>query len=324
MKINKNKFIQSARGVILSEIAALKKLSGSIDTSFAEAINLLYNVKGRVICCGVGKSAKILEKISSTLSSIGTSSFTLDPTDAGHGSLGAVKKNDILIIASFSGNSSELSSILKFAKKLSIKIIGISSNPNSNLIKSSKVKIIMPQVKEAGKNELDMIPTSSSINLLSLGDCIAIVLAERKKFNKKNFGSLHPSGSLGKNLSLIREIMVTGKNIPLVQENTPVKNVVLTIGSKRLGCAIVTSGKIIKGFISDGDMNRAIKKYPDFFEKKAKDIMSKKPLSVSQNCLIINGLKLMNQKKITVLLVVNKKKLVGITHLHDVLTFLNS
>ena len=182
----------------------------------------------------------------------------------------------------------------------------------------------MPQIKEAGKNELDMIPTSSSVNLLSLGDCIAISLAERKKFNKKNFGSLHPSGSLGKNLSLVKEIMVTGKNIPLVNENTPIKNVVLTIGSKRLGCAIVVKNKIIKGFISDGDMNRAIKKYPNFFEKKAKDIMSKKPLSVNQNCLIIDGLKMMNERKITVLLVLNKKKLIGIAHLHDLLTFLNS
>jgi arabinose-5-phosphate isomerase len=207
--MKKNKLITSARKVISAEIVALKKLSQSIDTSFIKTIDLLHKVKGRVICCGVGKSAKILEKISSTLSSIGISSFTLDPTDAGHGSLGAIKKNDILMIASFSGNSSELGNIIKYAKKLSVKIIGISSNQQSNLIQSSNIKIIMPKVKEAGNQELDMIPTSSSINLLSLGDCIAICLAERKKFNKRNFGAFHPSGSLGKNLSTVEEIMIT-------------------------------------------------------------------------------------------------------------------
>ena len=143
MKINK--LINLAKKVISAEITALKKLSQSIDESFIETIDTLHKVKGRVICCGVGKSAKILVKISSTLSSIGISSFILDPTDAGHGSLGAIKKNDVLIIASFSGNSSELGNIIKYAKKLSVKIIGISSNAKSNLIRSSNIKIIMPK-----------------------------------------------------------------------------------------------------------------------------------------------------------------------------------
>jgi len=322
--MKKNKLITSARKVISAEIVALKKLSQSIDASFVKTIDLLHKVKGRVICCGVGKSAKILEKISSTLSSIGISSFTLDPTDAGHGSLGAIKKNDILMIASFSGNSSELGNIIKYAKKLSVKIIGISSNQQSNLIQSSNIKIIMPKVKEAGNQELDMIPTSSSINLLSLGDCIAICLAERKKFNKKNFGAFHPSGSLGKNLSTVEAIMITGKNLPIVEETTPIKNTVLTISTKRLGCAIVVKNKKVTGFVSDGDMSRGIKKFSNIFQKTTKDIMSKKPLSISKDCLIIDALQLMNQRKITALIVVEKKKLKGVIHMHNILSFMNS
>ena len=322
--MKKNKLITSARKVISAEIVALKKLSQSIDSSFIKTIDLLHKVKGRVICCGVGKSAKILEKISSTLSSIGISSFTLDPTDAGHGSLGAIKKNDILMIASFSGNSSELANIIKYAKKLSVKIIGISSNKQSNLIQSSNIKIIMPKVKEAGNQELDMIPTSSSINLLSLGDCIAICLAERKKFNKRNFGAFHPSGSLGKNLSTVEEIMITGKNLPIVEEKTPIKNTVLTISSKRLGCAIVVNNKKVTGFVSDGDMSRGIKKFSNIFQKTTKDIMSKKPLSISKDCLIIDALRLMNERKITALIIVEKKKLKGVIHMHNILSFMNS
>jgi len=322
--MKKNKLITSARKVISAEIVALKKLSQSIDASFVKTIDLLHKVKGRVICCGVGKSAKILEKISSTLSSIGISSFTLDPTDAGHGSLGAIKKNDILMIASFSGNSSELGNIIKYAKKLSVKIIGISSNQQSNLIQSSNIKIIMPKVKEAGNQELDMIPTSSSINLLSLGDCIAICLAERKKFNKKNFGAFHPSGSLGKNLSTVEAIMITGKNLPIVEETTPIKNTVLTISTKRLGCAIVVKNKKVTGFVSDGDMSRGIKKFSNIFQKTTKDIMSKKPLSISKDCLIIDALRLMNERKITALIIVEKKKLKGVIHMHNILSFMNS
>jgi len=231
--------INIANKVIKTEIEGLKKLSKSINNSFAQAVNTINKTKGRVVCCGVGKSAKILEKISSTLSSIGIASFTLDPTDAGHGSLGAICKGDVLIIASFSGNSSELNSILDYSKRNKIKIIGISSNLKSNLIKLSDVKILIPKVTEAGNKQLNMIPTSSSINLLALGDCMAIALATKNKFDKKKFGKLHPSGSIGKNLSDISQIMITKKNIPLVSEDSSLQKTVMKISSGRLGCVIV-------------------------------------------------------------------------------------
>ena len=316
--------IKTAKEVINTEIFALKKLQKSLNLSFCKAIKLISGSKGRIICCGVGKSAKILEKISSTLSSIEISSFTLDPTDAGHGSLGAIKKEDVLMVASFSGNSTELTNILKYAKKNHIKIIGISSNPHSNLIKNSYIKIIMPSVTEAGNKNLDMIPTSSSTNLLALGDCFAITLATKKKFNKKKFGRIHPSGSIGKNLSDISEIMITGKKIPIVNKNSNIKKVVMKISSGKLGCAIVMDNKKICGFISDGDMNRAIKKYKNIFSQKAQDIMSKKPKTISSNFLIIDALKLMNKEKITALIIEKNKKALGLVHMHHILSYLSS
>ena len=325
INMNNKSIINIANKVIGTEIEGLKKLSKSINISFAQAVNTINNSKGRIVCCGVGKSAKILEKISSTLSSIGIASFTLDPTDAGHGSLGAICKGDVLIIASFSGNSSELNSILGYAKKNKIKIIGISSNLKSNLIKLSNVKILIPKVAEAGNENLNMIPTSSSINLLALGDCMAIALATKNKFNKKKFGKLHPSGSIGKNLSDISKIMIVRKNIPFISQDSSLQKTVMKISSGRLGCAIVTNKqKKVCGFISDGDINRGIRKYKNIFLKKSKDIMSKKPTYISNTCMVTEALEIMNRKKITVLLVAKNKKLHGLVHMHDVLSFLNS
>jgi arabinose-5-phosphate isomerase len=325
IKMNNKNIINTAKKVISTEIEGLKKLSNSINISFSQAVNAISNNRGRIVCCGVGKSAKILEKISSTLSSIGIASFTLDPTDAGHGSLGAIQKGDILIIASFSGNSSELHNILQYAKKIKSKVIGISSNSKSHLIKLSNIKIIMPKVAEAGNKNLDMIPTSSSTNLLALGDCIAISLATKKHFNKKKFGDLHPSGSLGKNLSEISKVMIVKRNIPFVYENSSIQETVIKITSGRLGCVIVVNKrKKICGFVSDGDISRSIKKFKNIFAQKAKDIMSGKPQKISSSYLITEALELMNKKKITALLVTKDKKLFGLVHMHDILSFLNS
>ena len=323
-KVNK-KIINTAKQVITTEILALKKLLISINLSFCQAVNLIANTKGRIVCCGVGKSAKILEKISSTFSSIGISSFTLDPTDAGHGSLGAIQKKDILLIASFSGNSSELNHILEYAEKNKVKIVGISSNNKSNLISASNIKIIMPNVTEAGNKNLNMIPTSSSLNLLAIGDCLAISVAYKKKFTKKDFGAIHPSGTLGKNLSQVSKIMLKGKNIPKVNENSSIQDVVLKISSGGLGCVVVLNkAKNVNGIITNGDTNRAIKKFKNIFLKKAKDIMSKRPKTISTKFLVVDALKIMNKKKITVLIVTKNKKPHGIIHMHNILSFLGS
>ena len=182
----------------------------------------------------------------------------------------------------------------------------------------------MPRVIEAGNKNLNMIPTSSSINLLALGDCMAISLALKKNFNKKKFGRFHPSGSIGRNLSEISEIMITGKKIPIVDKNSSLKNVVMKISQGKLGCAVVTNQKKVCGFISDGDMNRAIKKYNDFLNKKASDIMSSKPKTISSNYSITEALKLMNKSKITALIVSKKNKITGLVHMHNILSYLNS
>jgi len=325
INMSNKSIINIANKVINTEIAGLKKLSKSINISFAQAVNTINKSKGRVVCCGVGKSAKILEKISSTLSSIGVASFTLDPTDAGHGSLGAICKGDVLIIASFSGNSSELNSILNYAKKNKIKIIGISSNLESNLIKLSNIKIIIPRFDEAGNKNLNMIPTSSSIILLSFGDCIAIALATKNKFDKKRFSRLHPSGTIGKNLADISHVMIKKKDIPYVYKNASLQETVMKISSGRLGCAIVINKKKqVCGFISDGDINRAIRKFKNIFLQKAKDVMSKKPTFIFNTCMVTEALEIMNKKKITVLLVFKSKKLKGLVHMHNVLSFLKT
>ena len=180
-----NTIIKQAQSTINTEIVALKKLSSSLGNSYLKTVNAINNVKGRVICCGVGKSAKILDKISSTFSSVGISSFVLDVTDANHGSLGAIKKDDIFLIASFSGNSSELLNILKFAKKFKIKIIGISSNIKSKLISVADIKLVTPKIKEAGNKDLDFVPTASSTMLVALGDAIAMSIAKKRSFKRK-------------------------------------------------------------------------------------------------------------------------------------------
>ena len=318
-----NNIIKEAQKTIYTEIDALKKLSSSLGSSFLKTINTINNIKGRVVCCGVGKSAKILNKISSTFSSVGISSFVLDVTDANHGSLGSIKKDDILLIASFSGNSSELINILKFAKRFKIKTIGISSNSKSKLISSSDIKLITPKIKEAGNKHLNFVPTSSSTMLVALGDAIAMTIAYKRKFKKENFGHFHPSGSLGKNLSPVTDIMKKGNDIPMVKENYSISKVILEISSKRLGCALVINkNKKIVGFCSDGDLRRFMKKNKNFYHKCAKDMMSKQPTTINEKSFIVDALKIMNQKKITVLIVEKNKKIKGLIHMHDIISFL--
>jgi arabinose-5-phosphate isomerase len=218
-----------------------------------------------------------------------------------------------------------LNHILEYAEKNKVKIVGISSNNKSNLISASNIKIIMPNVTEAGNKNLNMIPTSSSLNLLAIGDCLAISVAYKKKFTKKDFGAIHPSGTLGKNLSQVSKIMLKGKNIPKVNENSSIQDVVLKISSGGLGCVVVLNkAKNVNGIITNGDTNRAIKKFKNIFLKKAKDIMSKRPKTISTKFLVVDALKIMNKKKITVLIVTKNKKPYGIIHMHNILSFLGS
>jgi len=306
-----------AKKVITQEINALKKLSNHLDTSFTKAVELIHECKGKVIATGVGKSGHIMRKISATLSSTGTSSVFLNPGDASHGDLGLVDtRQDIFLIMSYSGNTDELKNIINFAKNFKVPIIGVASKDNSALIKASTIKILIPKVQEAG---LGLVPTSSSTIQMVLGDCLAVCLMNKKKFNKENFALFHPSGTLGKQLLIVKNIMIKGAELPFVFENKKIKKAIIEITKKTLGCVLVrNSKKKITGILTDGDVRRQINK-KDFLEKTIKFFMTKKPLIIDENTLAIKALEIMNKKKITSLIVKSKNNQYGLIHIHHLL-----
>jgi arabinose-5-phosphate isomerase len=306
-----------AKKVITQEITALKKLSNHLDTSFIKAVDLIHGCKGKVIATGVGKSGHIMRKISATLSSTGTSSVFLNPGDASHGDLGLVDtRQDIFLIMSYSGNTDELKNIINFAKNFKVPIIGVASKDNSALIKASTIKILIPKVQEAG---LDIVPTSSSTIQMVLGDCLAVCLMNKKKFNKENFALFHPSGSLGKQLIIVKNLMIKGADLPFVFENEKIKKAIIEITKKTLGCVLVRNKKKkITGILTDGDVRRQINK-KDFLEKIIKNFMTKKPLIIEENTLAVKALEIMNKKKITSLIVKSKNNQYGLIHIHHLL-----
>ena len=217
----KNENILIGRSVIDLQIKALKKIKNYIDKSFDNAVNKIMRCKSKVIVCGVGKSGIIASKISATLSSVGTPSFTVSANDCSHGDLGRITKKDILILISNSGNTTELKNIIKFAKSFKIFLIGIMSNKNSTLYKNSDIKLILPEVEESGHG---IVPTSSTTAQLSIGDALAITLMKRKKFSKLDFKKFHPLGSLGNKLKTAGELMLTKNKIPFINEDQLMKN----------------------------------------------------------------------------------------------------
>lgn len=309
--------------LILEQIEAIKKIKNNLNINFSKAVNLINNTRGNIVFSGVGKSKLILDKTCGTFSSLGISSYLLDASQASHGSLGNIKKNDTLIIASNSGNTSELISILKFAKKYKIKIIGISSNSKSQLSKNSDINIIYPKVKEIGDNNFKLVPTSSATALSVIGDALAVSIAKKRNFKIREFGETHPSGSIGKSLTPIKELIITGSNIPFVNRNASFSKVLSTIASKRLGCTLVkdeSSKKI--SIITDGDVARSVKKNNNINNLKAKNIMTRNPKYINEMTLVPDALDIMNKKRITVLLIKSKKRFKGLVSLHSILDFL--
>ena len=318
--MKKNNYLKIAKEVIDLEISALKKLKIQINYSFNDAVNAIVNCKSKVILCGVGKSGLIASKISATLSSVGTPSFSVSANDCSHGDMGAITKNDILILISYSGNSIELKNIINYANRNKIKLIGIMSKKKSILYKAADIKILIPEVAEAG---LGIVPTSSTISQLSIGDAIAVATINKKKISKKDFKRYHPSGSLGLKLKTVEDLMLTGKKIPFIKETDTMRKAFNIITKKNLGTLIVINNKNqTTGIITDGQIRRKTQKIDNIFNKKVKDIMTKNPISVSKDTLILKALSIMNSKKITSLCVVNslnKNKTVGIIHIHNIL-----
>ena len=251
--MNRKKFISEANNVINLEIKALQKLKKSINTSFGEAVIKIAKCQSKVILCGVGKSGLIASKIAATLASVGTPSFSLAASEASHGDLGMISKNDILILISNSGQTSELKNIIQFANRNKILLIGIVSKKDSVLFKAADIKLLIPQVTEAE----GIIPTSSTTSQLALGDALAICSMKYKKFGKLDFKKLHPAGSLGAQLRTVEDIMITGNKIPFINENLNMKKGLQILSKKKLGFLVIQDKqKRTKGIITDGQIRR--------------------------------------------------------------------
>ena len=316
----KNQSIDVAKEVINYQIKALKNLRESINFSFTDAVNKIYRCKSKVIVCGVGKSGKIASKISATMSSVGTPSFSISASDCSHGDLGRISNSDILILISYSGNTEELKNIIRYAKTNRIVLIGIVSNKNSFLYKSSNIKLLIPKVIESG---LGIVPTSSTTAQLSLGDALAIALMKKKKINKLDFKKFHPSGNLANKLKTVGELMLTKNFIPFVNENTKIKDALKILNLKKLGFLVILnkSGNNV-GIFTDGDLKRLMQKKKRFLDLKIKEVMTRNPYAVEENTLATEVLKQMNKRKITNACIFknkNKKKIIGVIHIHNLI-----
>jgi arabinose-5-phosphate isomerase len=319
-----NKDLQIAKKTVQIEIQALKKLSSSFNRSshFSKAVNLLSKMKGKCLVVGVGKSYIVSLKVSATLSSLGTPSVAFSANDLQHGGLGAIQKNnDVLLIFSVSGESLELNSILRYANRYNISVIGVSCKATSMLLRYSTIRILLPRVVEAGHS---LAPTSSSLNFLSWGDSLAITCMKRRKWTNKKFVTTHPSGTLATSLIQVKEIMAKGKEIPLISANKTMRSAVKEMSKKKLGlvCCKEKNGKL--NILTDGDLRRHSN---NLYKKAILKVCSKDPTWISDSATALSAIEKMNYLKITSLLVarnqdINKKikNIIGILHLHHCLS----
>ena len=320
--MKKNKYINLAKTAADTQIRELKKIKKIFNLSFVKAVDLIMNCKGKVIFAGIGKSGLIARKISATFSSIGIPSFFCDPAQALHGDMGQIEKRDILIIFSYSGNTSELSNMLKYANRFNIKVIGVASKPESILLKASDIKLLLPKVKES--DTTGIVPTSSTTLTLLLGDCLATTVMHIKNFSKEKFKVFHPGGNIGNSLLLAKDIMISGKKMPILNYKKNFNEAIKVMNNKNLGIVVVVQNRYIKGLITDGDLRREFKQ--NKMNKNLTSLMTKNPLVVNENMTASKALSIMNERKITSLLVVSDKDfnqrnkvLKGIIHIHFLL-----
>ncbi len=317
-----NKDLQIAKKTVKTEIQALKKLSASFSNSsqFSKAVSLCSKTKNKIVVVGVGKSFIISLKVASTLSSLGSPAVGFSANDLQHGGLGFLSKDDTLLIFSVSGESSELNSILRYANRFNVKVIGVSCKFSSMLLKYSNIKILLPKVSEAG---FSLAPTASTTMFCCFGDALGIALMKRNKFTNKKFVNAHPSGTLATALVQVKEIMVKGKEIPLISSGKNMMSAVNEMNKKKLGlvCFKEKNGKI--NILTDGDIRRNAN---NLYKKKISKICTKNPSWISDSATALSAIEIMNSKKITSLLVAKKKdiskkvkKIVGIVHMHHCL-----
>ena len=316
--MKKNEIIKTGREVLEIESGAVAALVPRLDDNFVKAVELLAGIKARVIVIGMGKSGLIGRKITATLASCGTPAMFIHPAEAGHGDLGMILKDDVILAVSYSGETKEIVGLLDFIKRIGVKLITITGAKNSKIARYSDIVLDAGVEREAEPGGL--VPTASTTAALALGDALAIALMRKKGFGEKDYAFFHPKGQLGKKLLRVGTLMHTGAEIPRVLENTPMIEVVEEMTGKRLGMTCVVDGKRrLLGIITDGDLRRMMRKHRErIFQKTAGEIMTSTPITIDREGLAAEALNLMEKKKITSLVIRSADGQVeGIIHLHD-------
>lgn len=310
--------IERGKEVIRIETEALAALGSRINGSFADAVDLIYKCKGRAIITGLGKSGLVARKIVATMNSTGTAAVFLHPADAAHGDLGMVRKDDVAICISKSGDTEEIRQLVPMFRHIGMKIISIVGNTGSSLAKQSDIVLDVSVKEEACPH--DLAPTASTTATLALGDALAMALLDKRDFTKEDFAMFHPGGNLGKRLLLrVEEMMISGKDVPVVKHDVSVTDAIVEITSKRLGatCVVDDSGRLL-GIITDGDLRRLLQRTTDIRNHTALNVASKNPKTIRKDLLAANALEEMEDFKITQLIVVDgEHRPVGMLHLHD-------
>ena len=308
--------IQSAKRTLEKEINALKEMERTLGDNLSEALDIIQKAKGRLIITGMGKAGHIGKKVAASMASTGTPAFFVHPGEASHGDLGMVTENDVVLAISNSGESKELSDIVIYCKKYAIPLIALTKDPESTLGKAGDIILKLPSSEEACP--LGLAPTSSTTSMLVMGDILTIALLERKGFSKLDYKVRHPGGKLGAVLQKVSDLMHSGNSIPLVSETSSMKDALLEMTSKTHGCVGITNQNgELSGIITDGDLRRYMS--DDLLSRKVTDIMTQNPKVTDKDMLIVEATRIMNEKKITKLFVVENKKPIGILNLHDCL-----
>jgi len=307
----------SAQKTIESEIETIQKLKETLsDGSLSNALDMMERASGRIILTGMGKSGHIARKIAASLASTGTPSFFVHPAEASHGDLGMITENDVVIAISNSGESKELIDILNYCKRFGIPLISITKNPESSLGKAGDIVLRLPDNGEACP--LGLAPTNSTTATLVLGDILTVAMLERKGFSKEDFNERHPGGKLGSILQRVSDLMHVGDKMPVLSEKSDMQTALLEMTSKCLGCVgFVDENGNLTGMLTDGDLRRCLN--AQTFNKDVYSVMTKNPKTISKDALAQEAMKLMNDKKITNLFVVENGKPIGVIHIHDLL-----
>jgi arabinose-5-phosphate isomerase len=306
-----------ARKVLETEAAAIVALVTRLDGRFEQAIRLLLDCRGRVILTGMGKSGLICRKIAATLTSTGTPAFFLHPAEAIHGDLGAIRGDDVVVALSYSGETDELLRLLETIRRLGAKLVALTGNLSSTLGQAADVALDCHVSEEACP--LNLVPTASTTAALAMGDALAMTLLVAKGFREEDFASLHPGGKLGKRLMRVHALMCAGARIPVVDARTPMKDVIYEMSSKGLGMTCVRNGTGgLAGIITDGDLRRHMASGPSILDLAAADVMTREPVTIPPSTLAVEALHIMEQRKITSIVVVgDDERIQGVVHLHD-------